>query len=265
MNAFYNYNVTKLCLVIIAAIISAGSMPAASIAYFFALDQDLEALIKAGAVSTKVETVGDRTLHSLRLGQHTVVATKLQSGQVESAVSAQAILSRRAFDAVISCGVVGALDNSHTPGTIVSVNAILAWQTGSMGPGGWNETPRSRPEITLWQPLQLDLPWAGTASGDVFIASDAERARLYSTTGMPLVDMNLHGLQVAINSHRLPAIHLRIVSDRASDSAGEEFRRFAKDYDGALGRSVGKLLQMLPMDPEAPLSYPALRLLEQQP
>jgi len=242
-------------------------MPGAAIALFFALDQDLESFTKAGAVLVRSESVGDRTVRTFRLGDHQIFAAKLQSGQTESAVTGEIILARRAVDAVVSIGVVGALDDAFAPGTIIVVDKILGWQTGGVGPNGWTETPRSRPGITPWTQLVVpsDTQTAGVASGDMFIASEAERGRLKSVTAMPLVDMNLLGLQTAINTHHLPALHLRIVSDRANDEAGEAFRRFAREYRGELGQKTAVLIKQLPTDPASPSAYPGLKLLDPEP
>ena len=233
-----------------------------TIAFLFALEQDEKSFMSESATLIRTETLGERTLKTYRLGSHTIIATLLTSGQTESAVSTEMILAKRAVDAVVSTGVVGAIDASLNIGDIVQVDQIVAWQVGSHGPGGWSETPRSRPAITPWNIGKVSLPAVGTASGDVFIASESERIRLRSASGMPVVDMNLHGIQTAANAHHRPALHLRIVSDRAGDDAPEEFRRFTAAYRGELGRRVAELLKSLPDDVESPGSYPGLRALE---
>lgn len=246
-------------LVVMAALVAAFRAQGGNIAYLYAMEADVASFSDAGASLIRTETVGDRTINSYRLGDHTVIAMLLSSGQTESAVSTEMILARKAVDLVISTGVVGAIDEKLRVGDILSITKIVAWQTGSYGVHGWTETPRSRPSITPWKTFSSRWPEAGTASGDAFVASEIERARINSLTGMPVVDMNLLGLQVATNSHHLPALHLRIVSDRAGDGAAEEFRQFATAYKGELGRQVAEIIRTIPKNPESPESYPALR------
>jgi len=236
---------------------------ALTLAYLYALEADVEALKEAGATLVRSEAVGDRTLRVYRVGAHTLIAAQMGSGQTESAVSAEMILARRAVDAVVSTGVAGALDEQFAVGKTVMVESIFAWQAGSFRDGAWAETPRSRPRITPWLPAAWDLPRAGVASGDVFVADDGERERLRSATGMPLIDMNLQGIQNAANAHSLPALHLRVVSDRAGSAASEEFRQFTRGYRGDLARRLVEWLRMLPADVESPSKYPALQRLTQ--
>jgi nucleoside phosphorylase len=233
-----------------------------TVAYLYALDADVDALMVSGATMLRSETVGDRTVRTYRAGAHTLIAMRMGSGQTESAVSAEMILARRAVDAVVTTGVVGALDEQFTIGRAVLVESVLAWQTGSLRDGSWVETPRSRPKLTQWLPATMDLPRAGVTSGDVFVADDGERERLRSVTGMPLIDMNLQGIQNAANAHSLPVLHLRMVSDRAGSAAPEEFRQFARDYRGELARLLVTWLATLPPDPESPDQYPALQKLD---
>lgn len=236
-----------------------------TIAYLYALEEDNRSFKDAGASLIRTESVGDRTLRTYRLAEHTIISVLLSSGQTESAVSTEMILARRAVDSVISTGVVGAIDETYKIGDIILINNIIGWQTGSHGVNGWTETPRTRPIVIPWRTDVLPWPKTGTASGDVFVASESERARINSLSGMPVIDMNLFGVQTAINAHHRPALHLRIVSDRAGDNASEEFRQFAASYKGQLGHEVAKLIKSLPKDLESPASYPGIKALEPKP
>ncbi len=256
-----NYMIKCMSALILSIVLYSRSS-AVTVAYLYALDADVTALTAGGATMLRSEAVGDRTLRTYRLGAHTLIAVQMGSGQSESAVSAEMVLARRSMDAVISTGVVGALDEQFAVGDVVLVESILAWQAGSVRDGAWVETPRSRPKLTPWLTTSWGLPRAGVASGDVFVADDGERARLRSLTGMLLIDMNLHGIQVAANAHALPVLHLRMVSDRAGAAAPEEFRQFARDYRGELARRVVEWLATLPADAESPSEYPSLQRLD---
>ena len=95
--------------------------------------------------------------------------------------------------------------------------------------------------------------------------STSQRARLASETGAQCVDMNLFGLASACAEHRVPLVCWRIVSDRADDRAGEDFKAFTTQYDGAGGRLLAGTIRKLPPNPNSAASYPALRELIEPP
>src|SRR5439155_5677753 len=74
--------------------------------------------------------------------------------------------------------------------------------------------------------------------------------------GAEVVDMNLFGLLMACRDSRLPLFCWRVVSDRADDQASEDFRKFVGSYDGAGGKSIAKIIDALPADPNSPAAYP---------
>lgn len=243
----------------------AASLCGETIAFLYALENDANSLVAAGATMVRTETIGYRTVRTYRLGTHTVLGVMMTSGQAESAVSTATILAKRQVDAVVTTGVVGAINDDFRIGQTVLIDKIFAWQAGSHHGGAWSETPRSRPSLRLWTKLKCELPRSGVASGDVFIADDAERMRLGSVSGMPLVDMNLFGIQTAANAHGVPVFHLRMVSDRADDRASEDFRKFASNYRGELGARLAELIKALPDDDQSPQTYPALKRLSPAP
>jgi len=101
------------------------------------------------------------------------------------------------------------------------------------------------------------------ASGEVFVASGSYRQQLREQTHADAVDMNLFGLLTVCADHHVLLLNWRIVSDRADDSAGEDFRKFTQTYDGAGGKAVAELIRHLPPNPNSPESYPELQKLLQ--
>ena len=107
--------------------------------------------------------------------------------------------------------------------------------------------------------LWLKVPEMAVASGEVFIASASYRAELHAATRAEAVDMNLFGLVTACANHQVPLVCWRIVSDRADETASEDFRAFAERYDGTGGRVLAEFIKALPANPNAPESYDKLR------
>ena len=76
--------------------------------------------------------------------------------------------------------------------------------------------------------------------------------------------MNLFGLLTVCAGHHLSLINWRIVSDKADDKAGEDFRKFTETYDGAGGKALAELIRNLPPNPNSAESYPELNKLLKQ-
>lgn len=101
------------------------------IAFFYALDADLQGLKTAAQEMGQSASVGTRSVQRLRLGSHTIYAVKMGSGAVETAASAQALLARNRCDWAFSLGPAGALADTVVPGSWYRVSRVVAWQHGS--------------------------------------------------------------------------------------------------------------------------------------
>jgi hypothetical protein len=99
------------------------------------------------------------------------------------------------------------------------------------------------------------------ASGEAFMSSHSARARLAALTNAAAVDMNSFGLILACLDHSLPLTIWRVISDRADESAAEDFRAFVSSYDGAGGAMLAEFITRLPPSPNSPSSYSEIRSL----
>jgi adenosylhomocysteine/aminodeoxyfutalosine nucleosidase len=108
-----------------------------------------------------------------------------------------------------------------------------------------------------------DLPTALLASGDAFVANNAEREKIRVSTNAEVVDMNSFGLMMVCQQTRTPTLIWKIVSDRANADAGEDFKEFIKNYDGEGGRMVREYVLEMPTSPLSPETYEHIRELMQ--
>jgi adenosylhomocysteine nucleosidase len=240
------------------------SANADTIAFFYALDKDFEMLkTEAQPIGQSVK-VGSRTIPVLLLNSHRVYAVKMESGAVETTISAQALLARVHCDEAFSVGPIGELSGQLKVGTWYRVREIIAYQKGSWTKTGFlfsesalrkltNAPPQNRPE--LFQKLH-DIK---VASGEIFVASDNYRAQLRETIGADAVDMNLFGLVSVCADHQLPLTCWRIVSDHANDNASDDFKFFVSNYNGLGGKAVAEIIKNLPTNTSSPEAYPNLR------
>lgn len=242
-----------------------AKLEAETVIFLYALDADWRALEASGAVVRKVERIGGSKIQVARLGAHVVVAAPLGAGQVESAVVLAGVLARYPADRILTTGAAGGIAEGFVQGSVVVVDRIQNWQVGTEGGGGWREAERAQIEVRPWRLDEIgavsNWPKVKTASAEVFVASEAERARLRGLTRAEVVDMNLYGLEKANGVRDLPALHLRVISDLANEEAGATFGDFVASYDGVLGRKAAELIGALGVGAEAPEAHPELRAL----
>ena len=118
----------KILTLVLGLILFCAKTRADEIAVFYALERDWDQL-KAQAQSVEKSTkVGNRSIEAVRSGAHQVYGIKLGAGVVESAISAQALLSRFRCDLAISLGPIGSLSDDLKVGQWCQVTNVVAYQ-----------------------------------------------------------------------------------------------------------------------------------------
>lgn len=233
------------------------------IAFFYALDADLQGLKTAAQEMGQSASVGTRSVQRLRLGSHTIYAVKMGSGAVETAASAQALLARNRCDWAFSLGPAGALADTVVPGSWYRVSRVVAWQHGSsasISPAdfpAW-DTDWSKLAATNVPALLATATDLVVASGEQFISSAGDHDRLQALAEAEAVDMNGYGLAVVCADHGVPLFSWKIVSDRADEEAAETYKAFIAAYSGEGGKALAEIIRSLPPNPNDPASYPAI-------
>ena len=251
---------TVICLgayALLSSAVARGDL----IGLFYALDADLQGLKSVAQEVGQPEKNGTRTIQRLQLGAHTVYATKMGSGAVETAASAQALLSRFRCDWAFSLGPAGALNDKINTGCWYKVNQVIAWQhSSSASPADFPTwaTDWSRFPATNIPPLLGIASNLTVASGEQFVSSMGDRDRLQALTQADAVDMNSYGLALVCADHGVPLFSWKIISDRADEEAAEAFKAFTANYSGEGGKALAEVLQSLPPNPNDPSSYPAI-------
>ncbi|HOW97996.1 MAG TPA: hypothetical protein P5567_06825 [Kiritimatiellia bacterium] len=243
-------------------LIASGSVASGdTIAFFYALDGDLAALKTEAREVGQPYAVGARRIQRLALGSHTIYALKMGSGCVETAASAQALLSRFRCDWAFSLGPAGALSENIETGRWYRADRVIAWQRES---STW-ETDWGRFPATSPSPLLQSTSAIAVASGEIFVSSSGERERIRAVTGADAVDMNSFGLALVCADHGVPLFNWKIISDRADENAPADFRAFVESYQGEGGRALADIISLLPANPRDPASYPAIEELLRNP
>ena len=249
-----------LLMGVFACLVSAGNSD--SLVVLFAFEADIKTLRAEAKELAEPKPWFGGKLYNLQIGGHTVRAALMQSGCIESAVTASALLARERPDWLISVGVAGSLSDANPRGAWLAVNELALNDT--IQPTG------AKPFMKLnilpdYPALSVALPAAWREAREVrlfsagrFLHDSAERAAIKSESGAEVVDMNLLGIVRACQRAGVKNLHWRIVSDWADEKAGADFRSFVSQYNGAGGRAVAEFLGKLPVSPERPEAYPQL-------
>lgn len=234
-----------------------------TIAFFYALDADLQGLKTMARELGQSASIGTRSIQKLRLGSHTIHAVKMGSGAVETAASTQALLARNHCDWAFSLGPAGALTDSVVTGSWYKVSRIIAWQHGSsasVSPSdfpSWATDWSKLPATNIPPPLGIASNLT-VASGEQFISTTSDRDRLQALAQADAVDMNGYGLALVCADHGVPLFSWKVVSDRADEEAAETFKAFIASYSGEGGKALAEIIRSLPANPNDPSSYPAI-------
>ena len=252
-----------LALIFAAFVLTSAFAKGDTIAFFYALDADLQGLKTLAREMGQSAKVGTRSVQRLRLGSHTIYAVKMGSGAVETAASAQALLARNRCDWAFSLGPAGALADTVVTGCWYKVSRVVAWQHGSSASVSPSDFPSwdtdwSRLPATNIPPPLATASNLTVASGEQFISTTGDRDRLQATTQADAVDMNSFGLALVCADHGVPLFSWKIISDHADENASETFRGFITSYLGEGGKALAEIIQSLPANPNDPASYPAI-------
>ncbi|MBU1692480.1 MAG: hypothetical protein KKC51_00800 [Verrucomicrobia bacterium] len=244
------------------------TVKADTIAFFYALNADLQGLKELARETGQPVALGSRRIQRLSLGPHTIYSVKMGSGSVETAASAQALLSRFRCDWAFSLGPAGALSGNLETGRWYRVDRVIAWQRGTEGSTGMSMSESStwKTDWGRFPANTLPLLFQSTstisvASGELFVASTSERDRLSAVTQADAVDMNSFGLALVCADHGVPLFMWKVISDHADESASELFRAFVLAYQGEGGKALAEIIAALPANPRDPASYPAIEKL----
>jgi adenosylhomocysteine nucleosidase len=252
---------------------------AATVGWFYALEEDRAGFEKVmGPPIRTVNLSGGTIVHEYRAGAHKLLAARMGSGCVATAVTVARVLAFNSLERVISTGPAGGIGAKVKIGEWYGVGEVVGWQQGRAGEGGriFLKEGATKP-VPGWKFPQSvagkdqDAQAAGSVdallvsrdvrlvSGEVFVASGEKRAELAKDFEAELVEMNALGLMAAVEGTKAQVLILRVVSDFANERAGEDYADFLQTYDAAGGRMVAELVKGLPVGMDEPVAHEALK------
>ena len=208
------------------------------IAVIGAMEPEVQALI-AALEGKSCETVSGITVHTGKIGEKTVAVAKCGIGKVFAAVCAQTLILKYSPDLVINTGVGGALRSGITTGDIVVADSLCQhdMDTSAIGdPKGlvsginviYFDADRRAGEILLSaaEELGLNAILGRIASGDKFIASSNDKARIIADFGADACEMEGCAVAQTAYINGTPFAVVRAISDSADGEATMDYPTF---------------------------------------
>lgn len=192
-----------------------------------------------GALVRKIE-LADDTLYLATCGV----------GEINAATTAQLLVDLFDIEVLLNFGFVGTLKANIAVGELVIAERVCHYQFDtSLLDGTRVGQYIDRDDIYFYLDGSLidrvlaaigkDMKRVAVASGDVFVASSAQKKRLAEEFGCDICEMELAGLAIACMRNAIPLLSIKVVSDRADDGAPVSF-------DEVVRKGLSKYEKILP-------------------
>ena len=221
-----------------------------------AMEIEVEQLKRDMIVRREVRKAGMDFCEGVLNGQ-SVVVVRSGIGKVNAAVCAQILIDDFQVDAVINTGIAGSLDARIDIGDIViSTDAVQH----DMDAVNFGYEPGQIPQMEVFS-FTADGELAGlaervcrevnpeisvfrgrVASGDQFVADRAVKERISGQFHALCTEMEGAAIAQTAYLNRVPFVILRAISDKADDSASEDYPTFEKKAAAHCVRLVEGLL-----------------------
>ncbi|MBD9185081.1 MAG: 5'-methylthioadenosine/adenosylhomocysteine nucleosidase [Clostridiales bacterium] len=223
-----------------------------------AMDLEIETLLGAMQVESQRRYAGSAYSEGVLMGLP-VVVVQCGVGKVNAAIAAQVLCDCYQVTHLVNTGIAGSLDASLDIGDLV-VSTDAVYHDFDCTPFGYplHQVPGVDVEAFPADPWLAQAALAAAeavnpghcrmgriASGDQFIADPARKAEIIASTGAQCTEME--GTAIAHTAYRngVPFVILRAISDKADDSAHEDyptFERKAAEHCAAVTRTLAARL-----------------------
>ncbi len=208
-----------------------------------AMDEEVD-MLKNSLTDMKVTTVAGMDFCEGKLDGTDSVVVKCNMGKVNAGVCAQLLISRFEVGCVINTGVAGSLDAKIDIGDIVvSTEAVqhdydlvpIGGKPGELLDYGIvafkadDDMRRYAVEAVRETAPEVKAFEGRICSGDQFIASKEQKARIVDTFGGLCCEMEGAAIAQVCYMNSTPFVIIRAISDKADNSEEMSFEVFKKD------------------------------------
>jgi adenosylhomocysteine nucleosidase len=192
---------------------------------------------KMGKATGEIKVAGV-TVFKYDIDGNEIFLVRSGVGEIRAAMTFQLLVDKFDVDAVLNFGFVGSLDNRFDVGDLVLAEKVVHYQFDTSAidnvPAGQydgNDSIYFNTDKQLMDKVQnqLDtkLPQVVVASGDKFVASKEDKNYL-RTLGAEICEMECAGLVIASVRNNVPLLSIKVISDKADESADVSFAEVVK-------------------------------------
>ncbi len=203
-----------------------------------------------GSALVDESTISGVVVRKFALGADTIYLATSGVGEIKAALAVQLMKDLFDVDAVLNFGFVGAISPALSIAELVIASRVCHYQFDI---SAINDIEVGRYSDHEDRYFYLDnnliasvlanvgkpIRHVTVASGDKFISSSADKDMLRTEFGANVCDMELAGLAIACERNNLPLLSLKVVSDKADESA-------TADFGEIVHRGMEKLAEVLP-------------------
>ena len=207
-----------------------------------AMDIEVEQLKKDMDIRREVKKAGMNFCEGVLKGQE-IVVVRSGVGKVNAAVCAQILIDEFQVDAIINTGIAGSLNADIDIGDIVISTDVVHHDMDAVNFG---YEPGQIPQMDVFS-FEADKELADRAekvcrevnsdikvfrgrvvSGDQFVADKAVKERISGLFHGYCTEMEGAAIAQAAYLNKIPFVIIRAISDKADDSASEDYPTFEK-------------------------------------
>lgn len=202
-------------------------------------EETLPILKKLGNVVDE-STIAGVTIRKIQYEDDIIYLATSGIGEIRAALTVQLLKDLFDIDVVMNFGFVGALNNSLSIGELVIVEKVCHYQFDLSSIDGTkigqyndkddiylytNETFNKGILENIGKPMKK----VTAASADKFIGTKEDKIYLKNEFKCDICEMELAGLCIATEKNNIPLISIKVVSDKADESAHEDFSVVVKN------------------------------------
>jgi adenosylhomocysteine nucleosidase len=208
---------------------------------------------KLGAVTDETVISGVK-IRKLDSGENTVFLATSGIGEIRAALTVQLLADLFDVEAVLNFGFVGALNRELNVGDLVIVKRAVHHQFDIAVVNGVKKGQYDGRDSEFFDLdediitrvcaiLKQPFPFVTVASGDKFIAANEDKISLRRDFGADICEMEAAGLALACERNNIPLFSMKVVSDKADESAAVSFSEVLEKGMSKYEHAIPKIIQ----------------------
>lgn len=212
-------------------------------------EETLPILNKIGNVVDE-SVIANVKIRKIISGNNVIYLATSGIGEVRAALAVQLVKDLFDVDVVLNFGFVGALNPALNIGELVIAKAACHYQFDLSPIDGTKVGQYDGHDdiylnldndlrVNVLQTIGMPLKSVNVASSDKFVAEKKDKEYLFNELHCDICEMELAGIQLACERNNIPLLSIKVVSDKADESAKE-------DFNVVVEKGVAKYAEILP-------------------